>query len=261
MADPSLAQIVGTRRRIFDGPPMYLFVTSNPLLGFYAGLDGVKTGFTDEAGRSLAASAQREGRRLVSVVLNSYRYRAGDHSAPRLGYGLRPQMVEVAEARDSLSCSKTRSPMLAAGRVSGRMGMAACCADTAPERARRCGWVSGSSLSGSGEQGQRGVVRSPTPPEIATGLQAPGSAFDGRDDASSRPKHRDRPSRALWLTRRPNPEDRSWCVRPCAIDAGSFLSTRGGTAHCRGTRRGERAAGYDVATLVDVCARRYRRGW
>jgi D-alanyl-D-alanine carboxypeptidase len=95
MAEPALAQIVGTRRRIFDGPPMYLFVTSNPLLGFYAGLDGVKTGFTDDAGPSLAASALREGRRLVSVVLNSSGIAQETTVLLDWGYGLRPQSVEV----------------------------------------------------------------------------------------------------------------------------------------------------------------------
>lgn len=71
MATPTLAHIVGTRRYIVEGPPPYFFSTTNPLLGAYPGLDGVKTGFTDAAGPCLAASALRDGRRLVTVVLNS----------------------------------------------------------------------------------------------------------------------------------------------------------------------------------------------
>lgn len=71
MAEPSLARIVGTRRFVVEGPPPYVFFNSNPLLGSYEGLDGVKTGFTDDAGSCLAATAVRNGRRLVSVVLNS----------------------------------------------------------------------------------------------------------------------------------------------------------------------------------------------
>lgn len=50
----------------------------NPLLGRYAGADGVKTGYTKEAGYGLVASAQRDGRRLIAVIsgLKSKRERA-----------------------------------------------------------------------------------------------------------------------------------------------------------------------------------------
>ncbi len=71
LAEPTLARIVATRRFVYEGPPLYVFVNSNPLLGQYDGLDGVKTGFTDDAGSCLAASAMRDGRRLISIVLNS----------------------------------------------------------------------------------------------------------------------------------------------------------------------------------------------
>lgn len=40
----------------------------NPLLGRFAGADGLKTGHTEESGYGLAASAVRDGRRLVLVV-------------------------------------------------------------------------------------------------------------------------------------------------------------------------------------------------
>ena len=41
----------------------------NHLLGKLPGCDGIKTGYTAAAGYTLAASAQRDGRRLVAVVL------------------------------------------------------------------------------------------------------------------------------------------------------------------------------------------------
>ena len=52
----------------------------NPLLGTFAGADGVKTGYTREAGFSLVASAVRNGRRLIGVVtgLKSKRERAAE---------------------------------------------------------------------------------------------------------------------------------------------------------------------------------------
>lgn len=40
----------------------------NPLYGHVAGADGVKTGFTNEAGYGLVGSAMRDGRRLMMVV-------------------------------------------------------------------------------------------------------------------------------------------------------------------------------------------------
>jgi D-alanyl-D-alanine carboxypeptidase len=50
---------------------MWLFKNSNRLLGVYEGADGVKTGYTDNAGRCLVFSATRDGRRAISVVLDS----------------------------------------------------------------------------------------------------------------------------------------------------------------------------------------------
>jgi D-alanyl-D-alanine carboxypeptidase (penicillin-binding protein 5/6) len=44
---------------------------SNDLLSLYAGADGIKTGTTTQAGHCLAASATRDGRRIVVVVLGS----------------------------------------------------------------------------------------------------------------------------------------------------------------------------------------------
>lgn len=43
----------------------------NHLLRTMAGVDGIKTGFTNAAGFTLAASAMQDGRRLVAVVLGS----------------------------------------------------------------------------------------------------------------------------------------------------------------------------------------------
>ena len=43
---------------------------TNALLSTYPAADGVKTGFTDEAGRTLAASATKNGHRVYVVLLN-----------------------------------------------------------------------------------------------------------------------------------------------------------------------------------------------
>lgn len=45
------------------------YINHNRLLGKTLGLDGIKTGFTVDAGYTLAASAERDGRRLIAIVL------------------------------------------------------------------------------------------------------------------------------------------------------------------------------------------------
>ncbi|NVJ69356.1 MAG: D-alanyl-D-alanine carboxypeptidase [Alphaproteobacteria bacterium] len=62
----------------------------NPLLGRFAGADGLKTGHTEEAGYGLAGSAERDGRRLVLVVagLSSMNERMRE-SARLMQYGFR----------------------------------------------------------------------------------------------------------------------------------------------------------------------------
>jgi D-alanyl-D-alanine carboxypeptidase (penicillin-binding protein 5/6) len=59
------------RRRSVTIPGHANLPTSNTLLATYAGLDGVKTGHTDEAGWNLAASAERDGVQLFAVVLGA----------------------------------------------------------------------------------------------------------------------------------------------------------------------------------------------
>lgn len=75
LQDPFLASVVRTRQATIPWPgyqwPRVLHNT-NQLLGRYPGADGVKTGTTGEAGQCLVASATRNGRQLIAVVLRSY---------------------------------------------------------------------------------------------------------------------------------------------------------------------------------------------
>lgn len=84
MRQPVLATIVGTPRHVVDGPPRWVFTSINPLLGKYPGVDGIKTGFDDLAGRCLVATATRDGRRAVAVVMHSDTY--ADDAASLLDY-------------------------------------------------------------------------------------------------------------------------------------------------------------------------------
>jgi D-alanyl-D-alanine carboxypeptidase len=72
---PRLARIVARRRAVMPFPikggRIYLF-NNNPLLRQgYPGTLGIKTGFTDAAGRCLVAAARRNGRRVGVVLLHS----------------------------------------------------------------------------------------------------------------------------------------------------------------------------------------------
>ncbi|RKO66332.1 D-alanyl-D-alanine carboxypeptidase family protein [Desulfofundulus salinus] len=73
LKNPTFRALVSTRYRGFLNPPWgeYHLHNTNRLLWSYQGADGVKTGTTSEAGMCLVASASREGRRLISVVLHS----------------------------------------------------------------------------------------------------------------------------------------------------------------------------------------------
>ena len=70
----TFSEIVGTEKYTApDGGCGYARVwqNKNKMLYSYEGADGVKTGYTKEAGRCLVTSATRGGMRLVSAVLNS----------------------------------------------------------------------------------------------------------------------------------------------------------------------------------------------
>lgn len=72
---PRLARVVRTPMAVLPLPirgGRVWLNNHNPLLAaHYPGADGVKTGYTDAAGRCFVASASRAGRRLIAVLLDS----------------------------------------------------------------------------------------------------------------------------------------------------------------------------------------------
>lgn len=71
---PKFRELVSTKRRNMDWPGnewRRVLVTHNKLLTEYAGADGIKTGYTSEAGNTFVGSATRNGRQLIAVVLKS----------------------------------------------------------------------------------------------------------------------------------------------------------------------------------------------
>lgn len=69
LADPRLRPFLGARTVVLPGRGE--LETRNLLLDAYPGATGVKTGFTEAAGNSLVASAVRDDRELVAVVLGA----------------------------------------------------------------------------------------------------------------------------------------------------------------------------------------------
>ncbi len=75
-ANPTFADIVATRTYQFpdnNGAPPYPIENDNKLLLNYPGAMGGKTGFTDDARQTFVGAANRDGRRLVTVLLRGTR--------------------------------------------------------------------------------------------------------------------------------------------------------------------------------------------
>lgn len=71
MTLPFFAQVVSTPQWSANGSRTINLPNVNGFLTSYSGADGVKTGFTDAAGRTLVASATQNGRRVFVALLNA----------------------------------------------------------------------------------------------------------------------------------------------------------------------------------------------
>ncbi|HEY4937574.1 MAG TPA: D-alanyl-D-alanine carboxypeptidase family protein [Actinomycetota bacterium] len=74
MKDPTFATMVGTIKHSIPwdgGQHTHLLINHNKLLGLYPGTIGVKTGYTNGSGNSLASEATRNGHTLLAIVLNA----------------------------------------------------------------------------------------------------------------------------------------------------------------------------------------------
>lgn len=73
LRNPDFAEICSQRKaKVKFGNPPYerWLVNTNKLLNMYDGVKGVKTGFTDEAGRCLVSACERNGISFICVTLN-----------------------------------------------------------------------------------------------------------------------------------------------------------------------------------------------
>jgi D-alanyl-D-alanine carboxypeptidase (penicillin-binding protein 5/6) len=66
---PEFRKVVGTRTWTVHGSRSFPIENLNPFLGSYPGADGVKIGFTDDAARTIVASATRYGHQIFVAVM------------------------------------------------------------------------------------------------------------------------------------------------------------------------------------------------
>lgn len=90
--NPVFADIVATQTYDFpgrDGNPSYPVENDNKLLYNYPGAMGGKTGYTDDAGQTFVGAANRDGRRLVAVLMKGTRVPIApwEQAAHLLDYG------------------------------------------------------------------------------------------------------------------------------------------------------------------------------
>jgi D-alanyl-D-alanine carboxypeptidase len=115
LTNPVLAPVVASPTKILPFPikggKLYL-TNNNPLmLGDYAGVDGVKTGFTTRAGLCIVAAARRGDVWLAVVLLHSANWQAQAESLLNAGFSALATAARqtVAKRPSSLSSSSVNS--------------------------------------------------------------------------------------------------------------------------------------------------------
>ena len=110
LENETLAQIMASKSATFG---TRVFTNHNKLLWWYEGCVGMKTGYTEKAGRTLVSAAQRDGMTLICVTLNDPNDWV-DHSA-LLDYGFETFqtqcVVEAGEQLGYLPVSGSLTPM------------------------------------------------------------------------------------------------------------------------------------------------------
>lgn len=137
-ANPTFAEIVATRVFPFPGhgeSPGYELENDNQLLYRYPGALGGKTGYTDDAGQTFVGAAERDGRRLVAVLLRGTRQPIApwEQAAHLLDYGFAvPPGTQVGTLVDPDPALVAPAPEAAVDPAGRRRRLAA--ADTLPVR-------------------------------------------------------------------------------------------------------------------------------
>lgn len=138
--NPTFAEMVATRDFPFPGhaeSPGYQLQNDNQLLYRYPGALGGKTGYTDDAGQTFVGAAERDGRKLVAVLLHGTRQPIApwEQAAQLLDYGFTiPPGTQVGALvePDPALLAPVRGPVTAPAAAPADVLLAA--ADTLPVR-------------------------------------------------------------------------------------------------------------------------------
>ena len=110
LENETLAKMVSTRSVTLEGRT---FVNHNKLLWQYPGCIGMKTGYTEKAGRTLVSAAERDGMTLICVTLNDpcdWKDHAALFDWGFAGYSVRP-LAQAGEVFGQLPVSGSLIPL------------------------------------------------------------------------------------------------------------------------------------------------------
>lgn len=86
-----------------DTENKFWLVNTNKLVRFYDGADGLKTGHTDAAKYCLAATAKKDGMRLIAIVLGEENSKIRNSEAMALlDYGFNTKKITVVKKKDKV---------------------------------------------------------------------------------------------------------------------------------------------------------------
>ena len=86
-----------------DTPNKYWLVNTNKLVRFYNGVDGLKTGFTDNAKYTMAATAKRGNLRLIAIVLGEKSGKVRNSEATELlDYGFDNYKLDMIKKKNDI---------------------------------------------------------------------------------------------------------------------------------------------------------------
>jgi serine-type D-Ala-D-Ala carboxypeptidase (penicillin-binding protein 5/6) len=110
-AHPDALKYTSITYKVFRQNPLFEMRTHNHLLGAVPGCDGLKTGYFTDAGYSIAATAQRDGARVIAVVMGSVDRKVRDAKATEL---LARGLLDASRAPASQPVVQVPSPVPAA---------------------------------------------------------------------------------------------------------------------------------------------------
>lgn len=86
-----------------DTPNKFWVVNTNKLIRFYEGADGLKTGFTDDAGYCMAVTAKRDGMRLIAITLGEEKGSVrNEETTELLNYGFNLYKVDAVKTKEDI---------------------------------------------------------------------------------------------------------------------------------------------------------------